>query len=485
MIIPFCSRGGTTVFNGQLLELSPTEESMIRVSKFLKGLMRVSLVLIFEGEVCTGTDLTETLLKLQQLHPILRSTVIPESDIVDVTTKLFIKVDDSIRLSVTTHDGSAFKDINEAWNSVWSGYVEKAPYVFGEALARFDVVYAHGATALVASCEHAFCDGRSFTNMCAELLRLMTHVDDVSSTISNAIWGPAFETACGPAESLSQERLSRRMAGFKQFPQPTNVKLFPSDSSTMNSFRLADTGSTRVQRVTFSAAESQRLLEACRSARTTITGALAAAILRASATVIRDFAVPMSSPAKDSSSDDSASQLAMSCGIDTRKLYDAPVGESVLSYHVSGLPLFLKSFEGVLNASTAELWIMASEYKKTITDAIACEYPLALSGFIGKIWAANLDEDAPPVPKRLSASLTNWGALPFTLGEYSPSIKLLAALPVVNNSNMVVPNFIASSVSNELSVTLLTHVPCVSSHHADALLAEFRKCLAAMIGLAA
>ena len=122
VMIPYSSRGGSVLFNGQLLELSPAEESMIRVSAFLKGLMRVSLVLVFEGEVCTGTGLTEALLKLQHLHPILRSTVVPESGgQIDVTTKLVIKVDDSMRLPVATHDGSAFKDINEAWNSIWSG----------------------------------------------------------------------------------------------------------------------------------------------------------------------------------------------------------------------------------------------------------------------------------------------------------------------------------------------------------------------------
>ena len=93
---------------------------------------------------------------------------------------------------------------------------------------------------------------------------------------------------------------------------------------------LAQVASTRVHYGGLTRDLTAALREACRAHGTTVTGAVAAAIMRATAVVIRDAGE------SGAAGLEGGINIGLSCAADTRKLYKPQLPPYVVSYHVSG-----------------------------------------------------------------------------------------------------------------------------------------------------
>ena len=283
---------------------------------------------------------------------------------------------------------------------------------FSESILQVDVVSAmeegtspeDGSAAIksavLVTAEHAFCDGQSLSYLCHQLLELLSATPRPNSLEAKAaatatganricIWGPSFETACqDPRPPAASPADGFRMAGLMKFPRPTNVGVFPVSRSDLNAWQLSEFGSTYKEYVTLTAEESNLLLQQCRKAGTTITGALGAVMLQAAADVIGSV---------NSDSTSSPITVSLSCAADTRKLYSPPMGIDVIAYHVAGVPIFARDLTpNDLPGASSQLWETAIQFKRTIEEAIAVEYPLATAGFMGQVWSSYLDKTAIP-----------------------------------------------------------------------------------------
>jgi hypothetical protein len=288
------------------------------------------------------------------------------------------------------------------------------------------------------------------------------------------VWGPSFEQASLTSPLPEAEKMNTRMTGFQKFPRPTEVTPFPVLTAGLNAVQLADSGTTLIRYLEIGKDESQALLERCREHGTTLTGALGSAILQATADTIGELAVE-TRVAEDASS---AYNVSLSCGADTRKLYTPKLASDVLSYHVSGVPTFAIALTPHHSPPEA-LWKLAQDYRQTITDCLKVEYPLAIAGYIGKIWANSLDAAASVEAKPMTLSLTNWGAL--ALQESYGELRLLNLFPAVNLSHSAFPCVIAQSTAGSLTITVLTHSNIIDPDHAQLLLDNIHKVIRDML----
>jgi hypothetical protein len=259
------------------------------------------------------------------------------------------------------------------------------------------------------------------------------------------------------------------MQGFQQFPPPVDVTPFPVLIPGLNAAQLADAGTTRISYWEIDEVQSAQLLSQCRIRNTTLTGALAAALLQGTADTIRMTEGDGTRPLK----------ISLSCGADTRKMYSPPMPPHVLSFHVSGVPTYAISFDP--QQQTAEdLWALAQKYRQNIASSLQVEYPLAIAGYIGRIWANSLDIAASATPKPMTLSLTNWGALPLQR-TYGDRLRLVGLYPAVNLSHSAFPCVIADSVAGKLTLTVLTHSNAIDSAHAELLMRNIEKVLSSML----
>jgi len=467
-------RLGVEVRNNQQLLLSPVEEAMVEVSLKMKGSMKVTVALLLLG--CEVNNLSSAIENVQLLHPVLRSKVIlSTSSSNDSPCKKFVlEVDESVRLPLIDHGfcDTIGADINEAWSRIWTEQIEKEPLKLGQPLARFDIVSVNNndseiETALMVTCEHAFCDGQSISHLCHQLLWFLGSSSTPQTNVSLTFWGPSFESACGNPSLLPPDRLALRMSGFKKFPPPDNVDAFPVTRKGMNASQLVEAGGTYKQHFDLPVTDTTALLKRCKEARTTLTGALAAVLLQAAADVI-------------STDDKHMPNVSLSCGADTRKYYTPPIAADILAYHVAGVPMFARSLTPMnVEKSSQTMWSIAREFRGNIEECLAVEYPLAVAGFMGKLWAAYLDETAVPTPKPMTLSLTNWGVMP--LQAHYGSMRLLRMHPATNMSHMAVPCVITSSTAGCLTVTILTHDAVIDHEDARRLLLRIRELIAFLI----
>lgn len=131
--IEYKSRAGVVPCAGQQLELSPCELAMARVSLFMKGNMRPSIVSIIEGTQPSAEAFSNAAAKLADRHPILKCKFVqtsPEPAAVDSTW--VVEMDESLKIPVFYHDAvlsnSSYDAINDAWKSVWSEKIENVCY---------------------------------------------------------------------------------------------------------------------------------------------------------------------------------------------------------------------------------------------------------------------------------------------------------------------------------------------------------------------
>jgi hypothetical protein len=237
-------------------------------------------------------------------------------------------------------------------------------------------------TALVVSCEHAFCDGVSFGALCHSLLQCLVDAPSVSdgtaaSSVdftglsgSSPAWPPSFEHACSPSGLFAPLVAAWRRFQLRRFTVPPRVMVPTAPGVPVRrTFDMARQCTTRVSvcvprccgmhcnrlyescdcsssfascsslllpptalvvhQVQFgdiSAAALSILRSRCRDHGTTVTGALSACIFRSLAGVIGTSggdAVPSTLP------------LSAVMWADTRRMYTPPMPASQLAYHVS------------------------------------------------------------------------------------------------------------------------------------------------------
>ena len=469
-------RLGTQVRNYQQLLLSPVEEAMVEVSLKMKGSMKVTVALLLEGEV-DRNDLIFAIENVQILHPILRSKVIQSTSSSNdsPSNKLVLEIDELVRLPLIDHGccDTVGADINEAWSRIWTEQIEKEPLKLGQSIARFDIVSVVNnndgeiETALMVTCEHAFCDGQSISYLCHQLLWFLGSSSTPLTSAPQTCWGPSFESACGNPSLLPPDRLEMRMSGFQKFPPPGKVDAFPVRRKDLNASQLVEAGGTYKQHFDLAGADTMALLKRCKEARTTLTGALAAVLLQAAADVI-------------STDEKHTPTISLSCGADTRKYYTPPIAADILAYHVAGVPMFARPLLPMnVEKSSQTMWSIAREFRGNIEECLAVEYPLAVAGFMGKLWAAYLDCTAVPTPKPMTLSLTNWGVMPLQT-QYG-SVRLLRMHPASNMSHMALPCVITSSTAGCLTVTILTHDTVIDHEDARRLLLRIRELIAFLI----
>jgi hypothetical protein len=409
---------------GQVLSLSPSERAMVRVSNEMRGSMKVTVAVTLQGNM-EPEKVIAVAAKLSELHPVLQCSV-------NEALELCVRPD--VVMQTVIHQ-VAEQNLENECEKIWANEIEKEPLQFGKTLARVDFVRGRNDCAIMLSCEHAFCDARSLTHLCHQMLQLLGG----TNLKERVQWAPSFEFASGGLDPnlVSPRKLALRMEGLKRFPspKPEEVAVFPMIESQSNSFQLAQISTTRVQRIVFSDGESLRLVELCRKAESSISSVLGSVIMTATAQIISGDRVT----------------VGLSSGADTRKYYSPSLSDSNLCYHVSGVPTFAIS----IIPANVDVWKLAAEYRSHVVDAIAHEYPLAISGFIGKLWSALLDKNALQARKSLSCSLTSWGVTHIQ-SHYGSNIHVTGVLPFLSMSYTNYPVFVAHTSANKLSLSLLT-----------------------------
>ena len=499
-VIPHESRVGQVPYHGQVLGLSPCEDAMVKVSYFLHGSMKVTNVLVIEGKV-DRLQLSAALNGLQAIHAVLQCKIVtlnddtndddkysPSSTLsetsIQESSSFALEVDNSLDIPLQYIDiapdrdatTTAF-DIDKEALKVWSSKIEKTPLQIGYPVASVTVISssASSSSAILVTCEHAFCDGQSIGTLCHHLLLLLSGEstiqalsfvpsDSNSPPSALALWGPSFEAACQPR---SPENLSMRMAGLQAFPPPDKVTPFPRKRFDQNAAQLSESGATFSQRFVLSKEQLDLLKRWCKERNCTVTGALAAAIMQAAADVIGGGSASSSS---SSGSSTSSSSIVLSCAADTRKLYTAPLSSAYLSCHVSGVARYATE----LQESKAEgIATLAAAFRRHIEACLQVEYPLTISGMVGKVWLGYVNRTAPAPPPIMTVSLTNWGLLPLKQ-LYNPlgltHLRLLHSFPAVNTSHVGTPAVLVTSAADMLTLTLSTHSEAIDKSDADKLL---------------
>lgn len=384
LVHPHPLRKGSQSYQGQYLELSPSEDAMVRVSMFLKGCMKVSNTIILDREI-DNVALRSAVNQAQATRPILKSKITALNELNDgENSQIVLEVDENLSIPINTHSGVSWKDV---WKQV-----ERSPLLLGQPFLRIDLISqlvvdehssveqkSSAASALIVTCEHAFCDGQSLSHLCHDILLNLSTTTVVgfgAHPSKEPVWGPSFESACG-ANDDTPERLELRTKcmALVRPPTPENMPAgFPSRFPESNARQLVeiDGSTTRRQEIQLSASQFTILLTKCRERKTTVTGALLAALAQASAdTVSRPKGI-------DGRSLSDTLRVAVSCAVDTRRLYAEPIQSSELAYHVSGVPAFTADVSALTTdvAKHEFLWEQAVASRQKIEEALALGTPL-------------------------------------------------------------------------------------------------------------
>jgi hypothetical protein len=121
-------RDGVVVRDGQRLQLSPLEDTVVRISAIMHGGVRVGVALILDQETVERSVLEKSLRALQAVHPALRCKVVVLGGGTAITrdAQLAFEVDDKLELPISyvIDSGSSTRPIQEAWLNAWS-YMER------------------------------------------------------------------------------------------------------------------------------------------------------------------------------------------------------------------------------------------------------------------------------------------------------------------------------------------------------------------------
>lgn len=138
--VPYKMREGFAIVERQLLELSPAEDAMVKVSMLLKGSMKTTVAMIIEG-ACSKEALTDSVNYLSKSHPILRGKVVKKDGTAssNCASEYVVEIDENLKIPVKFYSSGTIS-ISQAWEEIWSKQVEKTPLQLGSPIARVDVI---------------------------------------------------------------------------------------------------------------------------------------------------------------------------------------------------------------------------------------------------------------------------------------------------------------------------------------------------------
>lgn len=420
----------------RVLLLSSSEQGIVNMAERSNGLMIVCLRLCLQGPSLPKSRIAKALKMLQLRHPLLRyrlerrheEPVLVESD------------DTTIPLEVTPTGKY------EKWQVVWKQY-EKKPFGVGDPILRVVAVPREGETDLLLFFHHGFSDGKSMAAVAHDLLQ---YIENQRSNPVPLRFGSPLEVAV--AKELPSGLFSRwghvyklMKAIFALVTMPKGGRFQVDKGITPQN--ISSKCSTVLHYITLSKEESSNLVKACRSQRTTVTGALGAALVDATAECLKGD-----------------EPIVLATAVDLRKLYTPPMSPSLLSYHVSATKMF--ACPVVPNRSTKQLWEVARDLRALIVESLKVGLPLTIAGLISSQY------NQPPVLEHgISITLSNWGVLPFvqSYGQWT----LSAVQPAANLNYISQPGILVSTANGCITVSVLAPAPIISPTDLEALASRY------------
>lgn len=406
-----------------MLELSKVESGIAKKTKQQHGAMKVCLKLEVSGPAITIQQSETVALALQQRHPILRCRLHEQEG------SLVLQEDPNTEIPV--------QELAGGFEAVWAG-IEKVPIGLNDPLLRIILSPEDSVkTDVLFICHHAFCDGKSISALANDFMCLLAAPETQLPSLG---FGPSLEVATsrtigtGIVRSVRHAyRVTTTIMNVLRIPAPCT---FPVRDTDISPIEMSRACSTMVNYLDFDQDETRKLLHVCRQHSTTITGALAAAIA--------DSVGGMAAADGDF--------VALGCGLDMRPLYSPKLSPNVLCYQVGGTSILWRKHQA--QRSSMELWTMARQFRQEIVQSIDSGNSLAVTSLI-----ADLTYNSPPTfDMKISASLSNWGVLPFQTTKYGPW-GITDARPAVNMAYLRLPVFLATTACEKLTVTLLAPHP--------------------------
>ena len=205
--------------------------------------------------------------------------------------------------------------------------------------------------------------------------------------------------------------------------------------------------STTFRTIKLSSEESAKLLNVCRSQRTTVTGALGAALMDATSACL-----PGKKPA------------VLATAVDLRKLYNPPMPPSLMGYHISASRMFACPY--VEDRNISQLWEIARELRANIVEDLETRVPITVAGLINTQY-----HNPPALEHGISTTISNWGVLPFQkkYGRWT----LVEAEPTCNLNYISQPAVLVTTVNGCITLTLLAPIPILNAADLEALTSRF------------
>ena len=127
-VVPYRHREGVAVAHGQLLELGPAEDALVKVSLFMRGSLKVAVAVNISGEF-TVAAVRKAVDTITLAQPMLRASVRSASPLpLHPRSQLVFVVDDTQQLPIAWHVKADAETMEEAWDRVWRSIMNVIRY---------------------------------------------------------------------------------------------------------------------------------------------------------------------------------------------------------------------------------------------------------------------------------------------------------------------------------------------------------------------
>jgi len=426
---------GCSFLQGRRVDLSPAENAMISNSVRFPGQMRILSNVELVGPAITKGFVQSKLAILQKRHPVLQCTVEKHSG--GHANSYQLVQDGSAKVNIkeiwTTHDGT-----DKPWQEIWKVEGRNALKV-GEMVLRVVIIrYTNEPkrTNLLIMVEHGFSDGLCVSQFVHELLLLMSGDSKLIDAYSfdPLPWNAPLEEMCTTGnrnwlfQILSWMAQSTCSVVSDVIPHKVSPKVVPKD--VVKGPELLQTYKD------FTPEESARLLQACRENGTSVTAAVAIAMLDAMADVSNTLENTIS-----------PRNFVTQIAADLRRHYSQPIDKEHLFYHAAcTAPMKLYTMG---NLSSSEMWEEARVGRKHVIESSKRGDAKGAAQLLGSI--LGFEEYIPPC----TATLTSWGKLPIQ-ATYGPWT-LGAHRPCVNTCNSKLVMVICTTVQNKTNLAFVAN----------------------------
>ena len=298
--VGMASRHGVVARHGQRVELGFMEQGMIELAAFLRGSYRACVYIEIRGHGVTEAGVRAAVKAVQQWQPGFRSKAVSPTP-----GTILLEVDDTLELPVRFCSLGSCDSMDDAWMHVWRAEnLEKVRYAvvsaastlrdlnvfaaiqaesrLGEAMARVDVVRSSSFpdVAVVAwTVNHAVIDGVSFGAVLNEFMLQLASFDAATGRVTRKVspqpWEVPVDVLVRPSSLLHQWQ---RAATLSTLKFPSGSKQLTPEFNSMVVDDMVASGVTARRPYVFSKEQSAALLARCRAHKTTLTGALLAAM---------------------------------------------------------------------------------------------------------------------------------------------------------------------------------------------------------------